>query len=118
MELPFTSTQERMDMLKNCVFLQGLQDRVLDELASRAEMLWVAGGKAIINQDEIGSRMYFIISGNARVHHGEVTLANIGSGDVFGEMAVLDSEKRSASVMTESDSVLLSIERDVFYEAL
>jgi len=118
METPFTSKQDRIAMLKNCVFLQGMQDKVLDELASRAEMLWVAGGKTIVSRGETGSKMYFIISGHARVHHGEVTLANIGSGDVFGEMAVLDSEKRAASVMTESDSVLLSIERDAFYEAL
>ena len=62
--------------------------------------------------------MYFIISGKARVHDGEVTWAYIDEGEVFGEMAVLDSEVRSASVTTESDSLLLSIERDVFYDAL
>nr|AFI78695.1 stage II sporulation E family protein [uncultured bacterium ws085G8] len=62
--------------------------------------------------------MYFIISGGARVHHGEVVLAILGTGEVFGEMAVLDSEKRSASITTESDTLLLSIEGDVFYECL
>lgn len=118
METPFTSTQDRIETLRKCVFLQGLQDKVLGDLASRAEMLWVSGGKTIVTQGGTGSKMYFIISGQARVHHGEVTLANIFSGDVFGEMAVLDSEKRSASVTTESESLLLSIERDVFYEAL
>jgi len=62
--------------------------------------------------------MYFIISGKARVHDGEVTWAYINEGEVFGEMAVLDSEVRSASVTTESDSLLLSIKREVFYDAL
>jgi len=62
--------------------------------------------------------MYFIISGSARVHHGDVVLADIGAGDVFGEMAVLDSEKRSASVTIRSDALLLSIGRDDFYDAL
>jgi serine phosphatase RsbU (regulator of sigma subunit) len=95
-----------------------LKDSVLSDLAAKAEMLSVANGKKIITRGEDGSNMYFIISGSARVHHGEVVLANIGTGDVFGEMAVLDAEKRSASVTTQSDTLLLSIERDVFYESL
>ena len=90
----------------------------MNELATRAETMRVASGETIITRGDTGSTMYFIISGRARVHDGEVTLANIKEGEVFGEMAVLDSEVRSASVTTEGDSLLLSIERDVFYEAL
>ena len=100
------------------MFLSGLDETVLNDLAASAETLRVAHGETIITRGEAGSTMYFIISGGARVHDGEVTWANIGAGDVFGEMAVLDSEVRSASVTTESDSLLLSIERDVFYDAL
>jgi len=118
METALTSTENRIETLRKCVFLQGLGEKVLRELAAKAEMLRVAAGKTIVTRGEIGSKMYFIISGQTRVHHDEVTLANIGPGDVFGEMAVLDSEKRSASVTTQSDSLLLSIEREVFYEAL
>jgi serine phosphatase RsbU (regulator of sigma subunit) len=118
METTLTSTETRIETLRKCEFLQGLKDSVLSDLAAKAKMLNVARGKKIVTRGEDGSNMYFIISGNARVHHGEVVLANIGKGDVFGEMAVLDSGKRSASVTTESDTLLLSIERDVFYESL
>jgi len=118
METSVTSIETRIDTLRKCKFLQGLKDSVLSDLAAKAEMLSVANGKKIITRGEDGSNMYFIISGSARVHHGEVVLANIGTGDVFGEMSVLDAEKRSASVTTQSDTLLLSIERDVFYESL
>lgn len=118
METPLTSTENKIKTLRKCLFLKGLEDAVLKELAAKAEMLRVTEDETIVIHGETGSKMYFIISGSARVHHGDVTLANIGAGDVFGEMAVLDSEKRSASVTTESAALLLSIERDVFYEAL
>jgi serine phosphatase RsbU (regulator of sigma subunit) len=118
METALTSTENRIEILKKCVFLQGLANKILGELASTAEMQRVAVGNTIISQGETGSKMYFIISGTAQVHHDEVILADIGAGDVFGEMAVLDSEKRSASVTTQSDCLLLIIERDAFYQAL
>ncbi len=118
METPLTSIENKIETLKNCIFLNGLSDHVLKTLAARADTLRVADGETVITRGEEGSTMYFIISGEARVHDGEVTWANIGEGEVFGEMAVLDAEVRSASVTMECDSLLLSIERDVFYDAL
>ena len=118
METPLTSTVNKVETLKKCLFLAGLKESVLSALAARAETLRVASGETIITRGETGSTMYFIISGRARVHDGEVTWAYIEEGEVFGEMAVLDSEVRSASITTESDSLLLSIGRDVFYDAL
>jgi len=112
------SRENRIETLRSCVFLQGLRDKILSDLAARAATLHVAAGETLVTQGDVGSDMYFIISGNARVHHGEVVLADIGAGDVFGEMAVLDSEKRSASVTMQNDSVLLRIGRDDFYAAL
>lgn len=118
METPLTSTENKIDTLKTCAFLGGLSESVLVSLAARAETLRLASGETVITRGEAGSTMYFVISGRARVHDGEVVWAYIEEGEVFGEMAVLDSEVRSASVTTESDSLLLSIERDVFYDAL
>ena len=62
--------------------------------------------------------MYFIISGKVRVHDGEVIMAYLGEGEIFGEMAVLDQDVRSASVTTESDVILLSLERNVLFDAI
>jgi len=118
METSLISKENRIETLRRCVFLQGLEDSVLGALASTAEVQRVPAGTTIVTRGETGATMYFIISGKARVHHDEVVLADIGANDVFGEMAVLDSEKRSASVTTQSDCLLLSIERDAFYQAL
>lgn len=62
--------------------------------------------------------MYFITDGRVRVHDGEIVLAHLGAGDVFGEMAVLDAEVRSASITTETATDVLVLERGDFYDAL
>ena len=53
-----------------------------------------------------------------KVHQGQRQLAQLGVRDVFGEMAVLDSEPRSASVTALKDAVLLKIARDDFRDIL
>jgi serine phosphatase RsbU (regulator of sigma subunit) len=118
METASTSGQYRIETLRKCVFLEGLEESVLEALALKAGTLRIDAGSTIVTAGETGSTMYFIISCQARVHHGEVTVATLNAGDVFGEMAVLDSEVRSASVTSACESLLLSVERDDFYRAL
>ena len=77
METPLTSTENRIETLKKCMFLAGLQASVLSGLASKAETLRVASDVTIITRGEEGSTMYFIISGSARVHDGEVIWAHL-----------------------------------------
>ena len=75
METPLTSTENKIETLRKCTFLRGLKDSVLSALALKAETLRVASGETVITRGEEGSAMYFIISGKARVHDGEVTWA-------------------------------------------
>jgi sigma-B regulation protein RsbU (phosphoserine phosphatase) len=100
------------------MFLGDSADGVLAKLAERTETLRVPGEETIITQGDTGSTMYFIISGGVRVHDGEVILATLGEGEVFGEMSVLDEEVRSASVTAQSDVILLSLERKVLFDVL
>jgi CRP-like cAMP-binding protein len=59
--------------------------------------------------------MYAIVDGRVRVHDGERTLTFLGKHDVFGEMAVLDPEPRSASVTVVEPTRVLVLRRDAFY---
>jgi len=62
--------------------------------------------------------MYFIVSGKVRVHDGPAVLAYLNGGEVFGEMAVLDSDVRTATATSETDSVLLRLERDALWHTV
>jgi len=61
-----------------------------------------APGTLIIREGEVGDAAYMIVSGRCRVFRsvasGQETLATMGGGDVFGEMALLLAEPRAASV--------------------
>jgi len=113
-----TSLEKKVQALRNCEFLTGAPEPMLATLAGEAELSDVAAGESVITKGESGSSMYVIISGRARVHDGDIALAELGAGEVFGEMAVLDADVRSASVTTLENARLLRLGRDSLFKAL
>jgi CRP-like cAMP-binding protein len=59
-------------------------------------------GKVLTRLDDVGQEFFVIITGEARVMRGEQRLAHLGPGSFFGEMALLDGGKRSATVVTDT----------------
>lgn len=103
--------EQKTGILRNCDFLAGAREEILAALSDETEIQEVIGGDIVVTKGEPGSTMYFIVSGLMRVHDGDVVLATLNAGEVFGEMAVLDSDVRSASVTADTDATLLSLER-------
>ena len=52
------------------------------------------------------------------IHKNNRTLAILKEKEVFGELALLDAEQRSASATTDTDCVLFRIEQEPFYELI
>jgi CRP-like cAMP-binding protein len=79
-------------------------------------------GRAVLMEDAWGNAVYFVESGWVKVrrHVGEnvATLAILGRGDFFGEMAVLDESPRSTDVVALSSVKLLSISAQRFIQTL
>ncbi|MFQ3615733.1 MAG: Crp/Fnr family transcriptional regulator [Cyanobacteriota bacterium] len=79
-------------------------------------------GRAVLMEDAWGNAVYFVESGWVKVrrHSGEdvVTLAILGRGDFFGEMAILDESPRSTDVVALSPVKLLSISAQRFIQTL
>jgi serine phosphatase RsbU (regulator of sigma subunit) len=107
--------EQKIEILKRCQFLADVRDDVLAALAEEMSILPVTRGDTVVTKGEHGSTMYFIATGKVRVHDGNVVLALLNEGEIFGEMAVLDADVRSASVSAEEDSTLLGLERDVLW---
>lgn len=112
------SLGQTTEILKKCSFLTGAGEEILAALAEATGSLDVDEGETVVTKGEPGSVMYFIASGRLRVHDGDVVLAHLGAGEVFGEMAVLDSDVRSASVTADRKSRLLSLERDDLWRTI
>ncbi|MFC5469280.1 Npt1/Npt2 family nucleotide transporter [Cohnella suwonensis] len=80
-------------------------------LAHRVEEVSYEPGETICRMDEYGDTMFGIIEGGVRVHRGAETLAHLGVGECFGEMAIIDSGPRSADCTATERTLLLRIER-------
>lgn len=94
----------------------------LDWLLSIAVEHEYPSDRAVLMEDAWGNAVYFVESGWVKVrrHAGEdvVTLAILGRGDFFGEMAILDESPRSTDVVALSSVKLLSISAQRFIQTL
>ena len=74
-------------------------------------------GAVVVREGARDADMYFVISGDGRIDRGDLELMRIGPGDHFGELGLLASRARGASVIATSELSLqrLSIDR---YRAL
>lgn len=81
-----------------------------------------ARGAVVVREGEPGNRAYYIEAGRVRIlRHGpagETTLAVLGPGEVFGEMALVDNRPRSATAVCEADCTLLAVPRHYLDEAM
>ena len=95
---------------------------MLDWLLSVAVEHDYPSDRAVLMEDAWGNAVYFVVSGWVKVRRiageGAVTLAVLGKGDFFGEMAILDESPRSTDVIALSPVQLLSVSRDRFIQSL
>lgn len=92
---------------------QGLTPAQISDLLGSSEKCTYAPGAHIVKEGNLGTHMYILLVGEARVlkdgRDGPVELARLTPADSFGEMALADREARSASVVADSDCILVRI---------
>lgn len=79
--------------------------------------------EVIVCQDEAGTELYIVLQGRVRVAllsaEGEEFILNeLGAGDFFGEISLIDAEPRSASVIAEESTTLAVLRRERLLEAI
>lgn len=91
----------------------------LSSLAAQFVPRTVAAGTDVVKFGEQGSEFYLVAKGQVEVLSGEgKKLVQLGDGDHFGEIALLRSVPRTATVRALTDTLLLVLSREVFLEAL
>ncbi len=109
---------EKVLALKKASIFGETPDEVLLQVAPLLEEKLTEPGEAVIAKGDLGDCMYILVDGEMRVHDGERTLNILGPGAVFGEIAVLDAEPRTASVTAHSEAQLLKLSQEGLYEVM
>jgi CRP-like cAMP-binding protein len=95
--------------LKKIPVFADLSDEERDHIAALAAEVSVPSGKELVREGDYSYDVLAIEEGTARVdRHGE-HIADLGSGDVFGEMGVLKREQRNATVVATSPMMLVTL---------
>lgn len=98
--------------LKAVPFLNSFTDEQLDEVLNSSSLLQCDPGDVIIQEGSIDSRIYVLLSGQLEVHVGGKKVTAIARpGDVFGELALVNQDKRAASVIAGTRSLCLAVDQ-------
>ncbi len=115
--------KEAMEFLKNAPIFEELEERDFARISACGVRKTYKKGEVILMEEESGSALFVIVSGEVKVVRigedgREVILSILGASDIFGEMALLDGEARSASVVALDNAELFMIHRKDFLALL
>jgi CRP-like cAMP-binding protein len=113
--------QRIAEHLKTSPLFAGLEPGAIESLSSLCRVEKVVKGRAIVEEGSLGESMFVLMKGRVRVEKKTpaddrytVTFLSHEKGDFFGELGLLDSDRRSATVTSESDCEVIVIDRDRF----
>jgi CRP-like cAMP-binding protein len=110
------SSEDIMSLLRRVPVFSTLSPEELERVAQVAVPRRFEAGEVVFKEGDEGSTCYIVRSGRARAirEHPDgrsITLAHFSPGDIFGEMAMLDGERRSATVETLEGTEAIAILR-------
>jgi CRP/FNR family cyclic AMP-dependent transcriptional regulator len=114
----FQRSSQKADALKDIPLFKSLSKKERMELARHVDEVPVRSDTLLTVQGGPGDAFYLIVEGEADVMRNDTKLATLGPGDTVGELALLDGEPRSATVVMTSDGVVLTMPRRDFTAVL
>jgi CRP-like cAMP-binding protein len=104
--------------LKQIELFSGCEDRVLRRLSSLGTPVQAGEKQWLAREGRPGREFYVIVDGTAEVRHANVVLAQLGRGDFFGEMALIEGRPRSADVVAITPMALYVFDPREFFSLL
>jgi CRP-like cAMP-binding protein len=104
--------------LKSIWLFSGCTASELRKIRSSLDEAVVPEGKLLVEEGRIGLEFFLIVSGSATVSRNGKTVATLGPGGYFGELALLDRRPRSASVVSDTEMDVLVLSQRQFNSVL
>jgi CRP-like cAMP-binding protein len=108
----------KVDILRGMPLFSRLSQRQLNAIAKCADIAARREGAVLAKQGALGLEAIIIIDGRARVEADSKAIAELGPGDVVGEMSVIDGKPRSATVIAQTPLTMLVVHRREFVSLL
>jgi CRP/FNR family cyclic AMP-dependent transcriptional regulator len=102
---------------------RALQPADLDAIGRRCQWRKATAGEVVLQYQDDGDNIFFIIDGTIRLTHysrsgHEVILGELSAGDMFGELAAIDGQRRSATGVARSDTLLAVMPAAAFLDLI
>lgn len=110
--------ERQLELLRDSPIFSPLPPATLEALALRLERRSVGTGEVVFTQGDAGDEYSFVNSGRVSVAVDRETVAELGPGDGFGEIALLRDVRRTATVTALTEATLYVLERDHFLGAV
>jgi len=108
------ATEAFRTFLRSAPVFGGLEGRSLESVRAMLRPITAPAGAALFSEGELGRTMYLLVRGEVEVRRRStagrhVPLVRLGPGECFGEMALVELQPRSATVVATRKSVLYSL---------
>ncbi|HXX69081.1 MAG TPA: Stp1/IreP family PP2C-type Ser/Thr phosphatase [Polyangiaceae bacterium] len=109
----------KRDVLANMALFARLTERELLRVMQAVQVREFKEGEVVIREGDRGDELFIVLEGKVRVSRGDQTITHLGPGEHVGEMALIRSVPRSATVTAVGGAaVLIAIRRADFFEIL
>lgn len=106
------------EKLRGVAFFEGFSDEELQKVADLADDVEAEKGALLIDQGRVGQECFVILEGRAGVYAADEHLVTLEPGAMVGEMALVEHQPRTASVVAETPMKLIAFDTDAFRELL
>jgi CRP-like cAMP-binding protein len=104
--------------LKTVPLFSSLSKKELNLLLGQADNLRYPPRFRVVQEGTQGEELWLVVDGELAVHRGGHQVASLGPGDYFGELSVIDSSPRDATVISTTPVELLVIGRRRFWATI
>lgn len=102
--------QEAVNGLKQ---LTSLTDSEINQVATAGRVVHLPAGWGVIWEKTPADAAYFILEGDVSIQRNHEEIATLGAGDFIGEVAIVNNQLRSASVVAKTKVTLLNFSAEI-----
>ena len=112
------SKKSYLESLRRVSLFSSCSNKDLEKIAKAGDEVTMEAGSLVVDQGQTGREAFVILKGSATVRRNGKKVATLGPGSVVGELSFLDHGPRTASVVADTDCVMLVISQRQFLGVL